>query len=338
MKKYLFILLAVSFFGAASAQEVTLRLGYFLPPQATVPANFLQPWADKVMAESDGRIAIEMFPSSQLAAPPATYDAIKDGVMDLGWSLPGYTPGRFPMSEVFELPFIAGNAEATSQATWEFYKNHLTEEFGDVHMIAFHVHGPGLIHMKGDPVTDLLDLAGRTVRAPTRSMNLALELVGAEPVGMPVPQVPEAISRGVIEGTVLPYEVTTSLKLAELVDSHTSFEGNRSMYTSTFFFAMNKDVYNSLADDLKAIIDNNSGLEASKWVGQVMDDGDIPGLAAAEAEGNEFYTFSEEEKEEWISVTQPVTDNWVALMNSAGFDGAALLQEAKDLISKYESQ
>ncbi len=336
MKKLLVLSFLAALISFGQAQEVTLRLGYFLPPQATVPANFIQPWAEKVMAESDGRIAIEIFPSQQLAAAPATYDAIKDGVMDIGWGLPGYTPGRFPMSEVFELPFIAGNAEATSQAAWEFYENHLTEEFGDVKMLAFHVHGPGLFHVKGEPITKLTDLAGRTIRAPTRSMNSALGMMGAEPIGMPVPQVPEAVSRGVIDGTVLPYEVTTSLKLAELVDSHSGFSGNRAMYTATFFFAMNLDAYNSLPDDLKAIIDANSGLEASKLVGQVMDAGDAPGLAAAEAEGNEFYFFSDEEEALWKRATQPVTDGWIELMDSAGMDGAALLQEAQDLIAKYE--
>ena len=320
------------------AQEVTLRLGYFLSPQAALPENFIEPWAQKVMEESNGRIAIETFPNSQLAAAPATYDAIKDGIMDIGWSLPGYTPGRFPISEVFELPFIASNAETTSQAAWDFYDAHLREEFSDVHMIVFHVHAPGLLHIRGEPVTDLASLAGRTIRAPTRSMNAALELVGAQPVGMPVPQVPEAISRGVIDGAALPFEVTTSLKLAELVDSHSGFEGDRAMYTATFFFAMNKDVYEGLPDSLKTVIDNNSGLETSKWAGQVMDAGDAPGLAAAKEAGNEVYTFSEAEREEWLAATQPVTDDWLELMNGAGLDGRALLQEVKDSILEYESR
>lgn len=337
MKRFIVMTIAVLLLGLASAQEVTLRLGYFLPPQATVPAGFLEPWAQKIMEESEGRIKIETFPSSQLSAPPATFDAIKDGVMDIGWSLPGYTPGRFPISEVFELPFIPGSAEATSQAAWEFYETHMQEEFQDVHMIAFHVHGPGLFHVKGDPITSLEDLKGRTIRAPTRAMNEALALLGAEPVGMPVPQVPESISRGVIEGTVLPWEVTPSLKLSELVDSHSAFEGDRAMYTATFFFAMNKDSYNNLPDDLKAIIDANSGPAASQWVGRVMDEGDAPGLAVAEGEGNAFYSFTEEEKQTWITATQPVIDGWIATMNDAGLDGEALLQEAKDLIAKYES-
>lgn len=338
MRKLLILSFCLVVSGIASAQEVTLRLGHFLPPQATAPADFLRPWAEKVMKESRGRIEIEFFPSSQLAAPPAIYDAVKDGIMDLGWTLLGYTPGRFPISEVFELPFIAGNAEATSQAAWEFYENHLTQEFRDVKMIAFHVHGPGLFHIKGKPVKNLSDLAGRTIRAPTRSMNQALELIGAEPVGMPVPQVPEAISRGVIEGTVLPYEVTTSLKLAELVDSHTDFEGNRAMYTAAIIFAMNRRSYNRLPADLKAIIDRNSGLVASRWVGRIMDEGDAPGLAAAKAQKNDFYFFSEEEREEWIAATQPVVDDWVTRMDRGGLDGNALLREARNLIAKHEKQ
>ena len=336
MKKLLFIFVLIVFITMATAQEVTLRLGYFLPPQATVPANFIQPWADKIVEESDGRIAIEVFPSSQLAPPPATYDAIKDGIMDIGWGLPGYTPGRFPMSEVFELPFMPGSAEATSQAAWDIYDRYLREEFSDVHMIAFHVHGPGLFHMKGDPIQGLEDLRGKTIRAPTRAMNQALTLLGAEAIGMPVPQVPEAVSRGVVDGTVLPYEVTTALKLAELVDSHSSFEGDRAMYTATFFFAMNKDTYNSMSEDLRAIIDANSGMMASKWAGEVMDAGDAPGLAAAEAEGNDFYTFTEEEKGKWLILTQPVVDDWISQVSGMGVDGAALIEEAKALISKYE--
>lgn len=338
MNKFVLLSLACSLLSLSFAQEVTLRLGHFLSPQSTVPANFIKPWADRVMEESDGRIAIEIFPNSQLAAPAAIYDAVKDGIIDIGWSLPGYTPGRFPVSEVFELPFMASSAEVTSQAAWEFYEKHLTEEFGDVKMIVFHVHSPGLFHVKGEPITDLSSLTGRTIRAPTRSMNSALELLGAEPVGMPVPQVPESISRGVIEGAVLPYQVTTSLKLAELVNSHTAFESDRSMYTATFFFAMNKDAYNRLPDDLKAVIDNNSGLEVSGRVGKIMDQGDALGLSAAQEQGNDFYFFTEAEQDQWVTLTQPVIDNWVALMEDAGMDGAAMLQEARDLIAKYESQ
>lgn len=338
MKKFVAIALMIGMFGVASAQEVTLRIGHFISPMGTVPAGFIEPWAEKVTEESDGRIQFEIFPAGQLAPAPAVYDGIRDGIMDIGWILPGYSAGRFPMSEVFELPFIsAQDAEITSQALWDFYENNMQEEFSEVHPIAFHVHAGGLFHMKGDPITSIQDLQGRTIRAPTRAMNAALGYVGAEPVGMPVPQVPEAVSRGVVDGTVLPYEIIPSLKLHELVDSHSAFESDRALYTSTFIFGMNKDAYASLPDDLKAIIDNNSGLETSRWVGQVTQAGEDVGLAAAQGNENDFYTLSDTDQALWILQTQPVVDEWVTLMNDAGFDGEALLQEARDLVAMYEA-
>lgn len=325
--------------GQASAQEVTLRLHHFLPQQATVPANYIQPWAERVMEASDGRIRIEIFPAMQLGGSPASlYDQARDGVVDIVWTLPGYTPGRFPISEVFELPFMPASATATSPAAYEFFERHMQEEFSEVHMLTFHVHGPGFFHMRGRPIESLEDVRGRQIRAPTRQMNRTLEVLGAQPVGMPVPQVPEALSRGVIEGTVLPWEVTPSLRLAELVDNHTDFSGYPGLYTSTFVFAMNRNSYENLPDDLRAIIDANSGLEEARRVGIVMDEGDLPGQEAAEQQGNSIITLGEEEKARWIEATQVVVDEWLAQMNAAGLDGAALLQEARDLISQYEEE
>src|SRR5262245_50327476 len=131
----------------ASAQQVTLRLHQFLPAQAPIPKDFLAPWAKKVEADSKGRIKIELYPSLQLGGTPAQlYDQVKDGVIDLTWVPPGYTPGRFPKSETFELPFIASNGEKNSPAGWEFYEKHLKDEFKDVKIIRGNTQGPGVIH------------------------------------------------------------------------------------------------------------------------------------------------------------------------------------------------
>ena len=284
----------------ALAQEVTLRVHHFLPAPAPVPKNFITPWAEKVMKESDGRIKVEVYPSMQLGGgPPALFDQARDGVVDIVWTLPGYTPGRFPGTEAFELPFMPAKAEATSQAFWDFYEKYLTEEFKDVHPIALHVHGPGLLHVKGEGVSSLEDMKGLKLRGPTRQTNALLSALGATPVGMPVPAMPEALSKGVIDGTVVPWEVTTPLKVAELVGSHTDFEGPRGLYTATFVFAMNKAKYDSLPADLKAVIDANSGREMSKWVGRVMDEGDAPGIVAAEKAGNIIRKLPEDEVARW---------------------------------------
>ena len=323
-------------FTPAQAQDVTLRVHHFLPPPAPVPKNFITPWAAKVEKESGGRIKVEIYPAMQLGGkPPALYDQARDGVVDIVWTLPGYTPGRFPGTEALELPFMPANAEATSQAAWRFYEKYLTEEFKDVHLIAMHVHGPGLLHVKGSGVEKLEDMQGLKLRGPTRQANALLSALGATPVGMPVPAMPEALSKGVIDGTVIPWEVTAPFKVAELVDSHTNFAGPRGLYTSTFVFAMNKARYDSLPGDLKAIIDANSGLETSKWVGRVMDEGDLPGIAIAEKSGNKMIMLDEAEVARWKQAAAPLVDQWIAEMNARGYDGAAMVADAKALIAEY---
>ena len=322
--------------GPAAAQDVTLRVHHFLPPQSTTHARFIEPWAERVETQSDGRIAVEIYPAMQLGgSPPALYDQAREGVVDVVWTLPGYTPARFPMVEVFELPFVAASAEATSQAVQEFYERNLADEFADIHVLMVHVHAPGTFHIRGPEVTSLEDLEGLKVRGPTRVTNAALETLGAVPVGMPVPQVPEALSRGVVDAAVIPWEVALPLRVHELVDTHTEIGGDRGFYTAVFLFAMNKQTYDDLPEDLQAVIDANSGLALAREIGRVWDEAEIRGRDAAVDAGNTIVTLTPDEVERWRDVTQPVTDAWVDEMNAAGVDGQALLDEARSLVAKY---
>ena len=322
--------------GAADAQEVTLRLQHFLPPQANVPRLVLDVWADKVEAGSGGRIKVERYPSMQLGGkPPELMDQIVDGAIDIGWTVVGYTPGRFPSTEVFELPFMVADARAASYAYWKMYEEHMKDtEFKDVYMIGTWVHGPGMIHTK-DPVTKPADLQGMKIRGGSRLVNQLLELVGATPVGMPVPAVAEGLSKGVIDGTTIPWEVTPALKVPELVHNHTEFEGT-ALYTLTFVLAMNKAKYDSLPDDLKAVIDANSGLDFSIFAGGTQADADGPARQIAVDLGNNIITVSEAETGEWRELVQPIYDSWVADMNGRGIDGQALIDEARALMAAYK--
>ncbi|WP_209427409.1 TRAP transporter substrate-binding protein [Pararhodobacter sp. SW119] len=316
-----------------AAQEVTLRVHHFLPPGAPVPANFITPWAEKIEAESDGRIAVEVHAAMSLGGtPPTLIDQVRDGVVDVVWTLAGYTPGRFPRAEVFDLPFIAAGAEPTSRAAWRFYEKHLTEELEGIRPIALHVHGPGVFHMRAPAVETLADLEGRTVRGPTRMITRLLETLGATPVGMPVPQVPEALSRNVIDGTVIPWEVTLSLRVPELVGTHTEFGGDRSFYTTFFLFAMNQESYDDLPDDLKAVIDENSGYETSGWVGRVMDEGDAPARAVAVERGNPIVQVEGEELQRWQDAADAVVSEWIAEMADRDIDGQQLIDDLTALI------
>ena len=326
---------AVAATAPALAADVTLRLHQFLPAQAVVPKNVLVPWMERIMEESNGRIEIQHFPTMQLGGtPPELFDQAKDGVVDIVWTLPGYTPGRFPHSEVFELPFMMTNAEATSRAFWEFAEKHMLDaDFSDVKVLGVWVHSPGLIH-SNKLIESPSDLAGVKLRAPTRVTNMMFSSIGATAVGMPVPAVPEALSKGVIDATVIPWEVTVPLKVAELVTSHLEF-GDASLYTATFILAMNKDAYEGLPDDLKAVIDANSGAELSATAGREMQIGDAPGRAMAEELGNTIITLSPEQVEEWRMAAAGTVDAWIAEVSELSLDGAALVEEARALIDKH---
>jgi len=318
----------------AFAQDVTLRLHQFLPPQATVPKHILDVWADKIEADSEGRISIERYPSMQLGGvPPELLDQAIDGVADITWAVVGYTPGRFPSTEVFELPFMVTDARAASYAYWKMYETRMQDEFSAVHILGTWVHGPGMFHTK-DPVETPADLRGMKIRGGGRLVNQLLELLGATPVGMPVPAVPEALSSGVIDGTTIPWEVTSALKVPELVGNHTEFEGP-ALYDLTFVLAMNKGVYEGMPEDLRAIIDANSGLEFSVFAGGVMQDYDAPAREYALELGNNVVTIGAEAAQEWRALAEPVYTTWIADMAAKGIDGQALIDEAQALMAEY---
>ncbi len=319
----------------AFAQEVTLRMHQFLPPQANVPKLILDVWADKVEADSKGRIKIERYPSMQLGGkPPELMDQAIDGVADIVWTVVGYTPGRYPSTEVFELPFMVKDARAASSAYWQMFEKHMKDtEFKDVHILGTWVHGPGMLHTNKE-VRSPDDMQGLKIRGGSRLVNELLEIMGATPVGMPVPAIPEGLSKGVIDGTTIPWEVTSALKVPELVKNHTEFTG-AALYDLTFVLAMNKDKYESLPDDLKKVIDDNSGLEFSIFAGGTQSDADGPARQAALDMGNNIITLNEEETQVWRDASQPIYDSWIAEMNDKGIDGQALIDEARSLMDAY---
>lgn len=319
----------------AHASEFTFRFHQMLPPQATIPSRAIVPWAQKVEKESGGRIKVQHFPSMQLGGkPPELFDQAKNGVVDFIWTVLGYTPGRFPKAEVFELPFNSGSAEAGSRAFQEYVEKYALDEFKDVKLICVHIHGPGLFHSL-QPITKLEDLKGMKVRGGSRVINIMLEQLGATPVGLPVPQVGEALSRGVITATTIPWEVVPALKVEQLVKYHTGFTGDKGLYTQTFAVAMNKAAYEKLPADLKKVIDANSGMAAAALFGRAMDEGDKIGLELARKRGNHIITLDAAETARWRDASAKTRDVWFKEVAAKGIDGPKLAAEAAALVAKY---
>jgi TRAP-type C4-dicarboxylate transport system substrate-binding protein len=211
------------------------------------------------------------------------------------------------------------------------------DEYKDVKLLAVHVHGPGVIFTKNKPVTKIEDLRGMKVRGPTATVTKMLANMGATPVGMPVPQVPEALSKGVIDGAVIPYEVAPGLKVNELTKyASETPKGSPALYTTFFVVPMNKARYDSLPADLKAVIDKNSGRELSAFLGSTQEGNDVPGRKAfAETPGYTITQIPAAEVQRWKKATDNLDDEWVADMNKRGFNGKAMLDDAMSLVQQY---
>jgi TRAP-type transport system periplasmic protein len=318
-------------------QSVTLKFHTFMAPMSNVWLSMHKPWMDKVEKESAGRIKFEAYPAMQLGGtPPQLYDQARDGVVDIIWTLPGNTAGRFPRVEVFELPFMMNNAEATSKAYWEYFQTQCPDEFKETQVLALHVHGPGMFHTVNKLVKAPGDLRGMKVRGPTRQVTKLLGSLGATPVGMPLPQIPDALSKGTVEGAVIPWEVVPSVKVNELTKFHTEFPATSpALYTTTFVMAMNKAKYEGLAPDLKRVIDANSGMATSAWLGKTQQSNDPNGRKSASDRNNSIYTLSAAEAQEFIKLSAAIDDEWVADMTKRGFNGKQLLETARALIAKH---
>lgn len=326
---------------SAFAQEatVTLKVHHFLPAHSLTQADLLKPWADEITEASDGRIQFQFYPSMQLGGtPPQLADQVRDGVADIVWTLPGYNSGRFPLISVFEQPFMSRSAEASSQAMWEFVEKHGQKEFEGMRLLATHTTDGALIHTTKKPITKMSDFRGMKIRAANRTSTKLISLLGGTPVAMPVPQTPEALSKGVVNGAILPWDVVPALKLHELVSHHTEMaEGQPALMYTVMILAMNPASYDKLPDDLKKIINEHSGLTLSRRAGQLFDDKAVEGgHRLAEQRGNTIHRLSANEQQKWMKVAERLDQDWIEEVESKGYDnGAALLQDARDLVKKY---
>ena len=322
----------------AAAQEVTLKVHHFWPPGAMPPTKIVQPWCDKLAADSNNRLKCQIFPAMQLGGtPPQLIDQARDGVVDIAFTLPGYTAGRFPIMEVFELPFINYSAESGSQAAWDFYSKYATKEFPGIKPLMFAIHDEGYVHTRDRQIKTLADFKGLKMRAPTRQTNKLLGALGAAPVGMPLPAVADAVSKGTIDGFLLPWEIIPSVKLHEMVKYHTETPDSLpALYSATFILAMNQAKYDGLPADLKAIVDKHSGAGLSAMAGKVWDESQAPGRKPAADRGNVFYALPAAEAENWVKASLPLHEEWVADMTKRGLPGKQMLQDAKDLLVKYK--
>ena len=321
----------------AQAQEVTLRVHTFMPPVANPMKHFLMPWAEKVGKESNGRIKVQVFPAMQLGGnPPQLMQQVRDGVVDIIWTLPGFTPGVMVKDEVFELPFLHRSTRSTVLALQDFIAMHMQKELAPYHVLQVHAHA-GTLFMTKDPINKVEDFKGMKLRTPSRTAAWIVEAAGGSPLQVALPELAPMLSKGTVSGAVLTYEIAPAVKMQDLTDYFTTFSGPQPrMGTTVFMFLMNKQKYESLPADLKKVIDANSGRNLSPFAIQVWDMIDEDGIKVMQSKPkNKFVTLSPAETEKFKKATQPVFTRFKEEVDKSGSDGAKVIADAQALVEKY---
>ena len=324
--------------GSASAQTITLKLHHLLPAVAPAHTKMLAPWAQDVEKASGGKVKIELYPAMSLGGkPPELINQVRDGVVDIIWTVNGYTPNLFPRSEVFELPFIhTNNAVATNLAMRDMLLGgDIAEDFKDVKVMFLHVHAGQGIQMADREVRKPDDLKGLKMRIPTRTGAWIIEALGAAAVSMPVPDLPQALSKKVVDGALIPWEIIPPLKLQEVTKFQIEGLNKVRFGTTTFQVSMNKNSWAKLPPDVQKAFEANNGEARWRAVGKVWTDSEDGGIAMATKRGNKHVQLSEAELGLFKQKLEPVVQRWVDEVKTKGIDGNALVIKARALVAKY---
>lgn len=314
---------------SASAQEKVIKLKFtnFWPAPHNV-SIMAGEWAKEVEKRSNGRVQISYYPGATLTPPAQTYDSVVKGIADMGMSLFGYTRGKFPLTEVIDLPLGYKSGTQATKLINAYYKKFKPKEMDEVKILYLHAHGPGLLHTSKKPVRTMEDLKGLKIRSHGLSAKVVQALGGA-PVGMPMTETYDALSKGVAEGVMCPYEGVQGFKLTDVVKYSTEDYGIA--YTSGVFFAMNKKKWDSLPPDIQKIMEDVS----EEWIpkmGKVWDDFDKNAKQEVKRLNKTIITLSKAEEARWIKQVQPILDEYVKNAKAKGLPGDQALKFCQDFL------
>lgn len=318
---------------SAQAEEFQFRLHHFLGPDSPAQKVLLEPWAERIREQSNGRIEISIHPAMSLGgAPPTLVNQVESGEVDMVWTLAGYTPGRFPRTEVFELPAVHfRSAYATNRAIFANF-DLIEADYRGLKPLLVHVHAGNAIQMANQNVSAPSDLRGLTIRTPSRTGGWLIDAWQAEQAAMPAPRIRDALADGSIDGALIPFEVFSSIGLEGLVGHSIEGSDGSRFGTSVFLFLMNQSQFDALPADLQQVIDDNIGIDFVKEMGLAWDDLEVPGRMVqyenlTKLPVDEIYAFED--------LSEQVVQRWIEDVSTQGIDGRQLVDEARRYIARY---
>jgi TRAP-type C4-dicarboxylate transport system substrate-binding protein len=311
---------------------VDLIISHPFPARHVQHRLMLEPLKKELEAKSKGRIKVAIHPGGALAPAPAHYENVVAGAFDIGWTLQGYTPGRFPLSGVVELPFLWSSAQEATRVFWQMFEElpPLQSEYRDVKVLATWTHDLGQLYTTSKPVRALEDLRGLKIRAPGPVQVSMLRALGAVPVTMPAGEIYDALERGVVDGLVIGLSAIKGFRLDQLV-KHATLANS---YVAAMIVAMNQQSYKKLSTEDRALLDSLTGRRMALLGAKNYDDEADDGMGALKKANANIYQLAPAEMDKWKKATSQVTTEWIKEMESKGRPGKQAHDKLLSLIGK----
>jgi len=313
----------------ASAQTV-LTLSSWVPPAHTLSTGQIE-WCEMLAKKVAGKVKCNALPRA-VTAPPGTFDAVRNGLVDISFTVHGYTPGRFVLPQMVEFPFMGDSAEVTSVAFQRIYDKvpAFAEEHKGVKVLAVFTHGPGIVLNTKKPITKPEDLTGMKFRVGGGMVNEIAKQMGMNVTLKPAPESYELLSTGVMDGTLFPAESVEGFKIDKVIKYATTFPGG--LYNTSFVFMMNQAKYDALPPDVKKAVDEMSGEFAARMLGRGWDKVDRRGLAFMQAAGVNFTKADAAFIAAVKTKTGGLEDSWAKAAEAKG------LKDAKKVLADYRAE
>jgi TRAP-type C4-dicarboxylate transport system substrate-binding protein len=338
MKRFLVILMAAAlmsgicsttlFPAPAIAGPIELNYANF-PPAPTFPCIQMERWKHEVEKRTSGKVVVKTFPGGTLLKAKGMMDGVIAGTADIGCLCMAYQPGRFMITNATSLPLGLPNAKVASLTLWDVYTKYKPKAFSKVKVLTMFTTAPSNIMAK-IPIRSLADLKGVPIRASGGAAQI-LKAWGANRVGMPMPETPEALQKGVVKGLFSSLEVMKDFKFAESCKFITMT--NTPVYP--FAVVMNMDAWNKLPKDVQKVFDELR-VEQCKWTGTYMDNHVIESVEWSKKEqGVEVINLSSEEKAKWDKLLEPITQKWIADNKAKGLPSEKIVADIKAFAAKH---
>jgi len=316
----------------ALAQTTTLTMSSWVSPQHHLTSVVLQGWATEVEKATNGRVKFTMLPKHP-SAPPGTFDAVRDGLVDLSYVTASYTPARHVFPLMPELPGAGDtslvNSVAYSRMHWKYF--HKMGEYKGVKLLGVFTHGPGQMFTKR-PVASIADVQGLKIRTGGGVAEAVAKALGASAFVKPAPESYELLKSGVADGVFFPMESIISFKLDTVLEQATIFPGG--MYSSAFGFFMNEDKWNKLPKQDQEAIEKLSGEHIARLAGKSWDEADQKGLDALKKSGVKIVNANSELVAEVKKRSAPIVEEWIKNASAKGVDAAKILAEFREELKK----